>query len=188
MKELIKDESALFVVSPFRSCKQTLSYIAGSFSEKEMQCVEDARIRNQNFGSWFLTERPEVAKRLEDESQKVGPFYYKYPQGESAADVYDRVCSVFETMNRKMAQPNPPQNVVIVTHNVVCQCFLLRFFHWEAASTFHNMKRFPGGAVTVLEKQPDGSYLLTTPLPFEGTPPRGVAEVMVSRSKSGGHS
>lgn len=124
----------------------------------------------------FRTDAPHVREKLDAEAQKVGPFYYKYPNGESAADVYDRTSSFMETLYRKWNQPNSPSNFVIITHNVVIQTFLTRWFHWDI-DTFSRLKRFPGGSLAVMEKQRDGSYKLVSQLPIEGSMPDGVREI-----------
>jgi broad specificity phosphatase PhoE len=183
LKEILQSESALLFVSPYKSCMQTTQYILGSFAERSIRYVEDPRLRNQNFGDWRSTETPEVNKRLNQDSEKIGPFYFVWPQGESTADVYDRVCSFMETIYRKMAQPNPPENIVIVTHNVVILCFLMRWFHWPV-ETFNRLKRIRGGQVVIMEKQPDGSYILASPLQVDGPIPKGVREIASNPERS----
>jgi len=42
-----------------------------------------------------------------------GTFYYRIPDGESAADVFDRVSDFFGTLNRDFRKENFPQNAVI---------------------------------------------------------------------------
>jgi len=184
IKQMVGSETCMFYVSPFKSCTQTLRYILGSFSEQNVRCVEDPRLRNQNWGDWMINERPDVAKRLAADSERVGAFFYAPPQGESAAGVYDRCSAFLESLYRKWAQPNPPENVVIVAHNITIQVFLMRWFHWDTA-TFHRLKRFAGGQIVELRMMPDGSYELTTPLPCDGVPPRGVREIAPSIRREG---
>ena len=96
LREIIGGETVSFFCSPYKACKQTFQYISGSFNESGVRFIEDPRLRNQYFGDWTHTETPEVRKQLEEHQSKVGAFYYKWPQGESAADVYDRVSSFME--------------------------------------------------------------------------------------------
>ncbi|KAH9249543.1 hypothetical protein BASA81_012716 [Batrachochytrium salamandrivorans] len=124
LREIIgQHETVCFVSSPYKACKQTFQYISGSFLESEVS----------------------VRTQIELQESKVGPFYYKWPQGESAADVYDRVSSFMETLYRKWAQPDSPQNFVFITHNVVMLCFLMRWFHWDV-DTFSPFGQVSGRA------------------------------------------
>jgi len=176
LREIIGNETVSFFCSPYKACKQTFQYISGSFNEQGVRYTEDPRLRNQYFGDWTHTETPEVRKQLEEKQSKVGAFYYKWPQGESSADVYDRVSSFMETLYRKWDQPRSPQNFVVITHNVVMLCFLMRWFHWDV-DTFHRMRRFNGAQIAVMEKQIDGSYRLVSPLPCDPPLPQGVREI-----------
>lgn len=174
LREIIgQHETVCFVSSPYKACKQTFQYISGSFLESEVRYSEDPRIRNQYFGDYVHIETPSVRTQIELQESKVGPFYYKWPEGESAADVYDRVSSFMETLYRKWAQPDSPQNFVFITHNVVMLCFLMRWFHWDV-DTFHRLGRFQGAQIAVMEKQPDGRYLLVSPINCESPKPSGV--------------
>lgn len=108
LKEIIGNETASFFCSPYKACKQTFLYISGSFSEAGVRFIEDPRLRNQYFGEFIHKETPEVRKKLEEEQVKVGPFYYKWPQGESSADVYDRVSSFMEVSDRHKSPHGSP--------------------------------------------------------------------------------
>jgi len=174
LKHIIGEETCTFLVSPYKSCKQSFSYASGSFSNLgALQYVEDARLRNQDFGNWHLQTPPEKMEEYQKESEKVGSFYYRWPGGESASDVHDRVSSLLETLYRKWKHVDSPQNFVIVTHQAVIHCFLMRWFHWDV-ETFHRLKKFKAGQLAVMEKQEDGSYKLVSPLPIDPPIPDGV--------------
>ena len=55
-------------------------------------------------------------------------------------------------------------------------CFLMRWFHWDV-ETFHRLRRFKGAQIAIMEKQPDGSYRLVSPLPCDPPIPQGVREI-----------
>eukprot|EP00924_Labyrinthula_sp_SR-Ha-C_P013091 augustus_masked-scaffold_12-processed-gene-9.53-mRNA-1 protein AED:0.12 eAED:0.12 QI:0/-1/0/1/-1/1/1/0/318 len=174
LKKIIGDETVTFFSSPYISCRQTFSYIGGSFSNLEScMFVEDPRLRNQDFGNWNLDVAAEKDEKKLQEVEKVGKFYYRWPNGESCADVFDRTSSFMETLYRKWKQHDRPENFVIITHSSVINLFLMRWFHWDV-DTFHRMGRFRNGQVAVLEKQDDGSYRLVTPLPCDPPIPEGV--------------
>jgi len=187
LREIIGNETVFFVSSPYKACKQTFQYISGSFSEIGVRYAEDPRLRNQYFGDWTHTETPESRKQLEVQQNKIGAFYYKWPSGESSADVYDRVSSFMETLYRKWEQPRSPQNFVIITHNVVMLCFLMRWFHWDV-ETFHRLRRFNGAQIAVMEKQQDGSYRLVSQLPCDPPIPEGVREIAANPKRGNSRS
>jgi broad specificity phosphatase PhoE len=157
LREIVGTETVSFFVSPYKSCKQTFQFLSGSFTEQGVNYTEDPRLRNQYYGDWKQVQ--EARNALDEDVKKVGLFYYVYQGGEAAADVYDRVSSFMETLYRKWEQPRSAQNYVILTHNIVILCFLMRWFHWDVA-TFHRLSRFGGGQLAIMEKQPDGSYRL----------------------------
>jgi broad specificity phosphatase PhoE len=47
----------------------------------------EPRIREQEFGN----KQDETFTRLREDQMSVGRFWYRFPTGESGADVYDRV-------------------------------------------------------------------------------------------------
>ena len=53
-------------------------------------------------------------------------FYYRIPDGESGADVYDRVSTFLETLYRDFAKPDYPENTIIVTHGMTLRLFFMR--------------------------------------------------------------
>lgn len=51
---------------------------------------EECRVREQDFGNFQVEERMQAVKQTR---QRFGRFFYRFPEGESAADVFDRVSS-----------------------------------------------------------------------------------------------
>lgn len=174
LKKIIGEEDkTIFYSSPFLGCRQTFNFITDSFSKSQVQYVEDPRIRNIDHGDLYLETSAEKVDTFKEGSDKVGKFYFRWPQGECCADVHDRVCSFLETIYRKWQLPNRPENIVIITHSVVAQVFLMRWFHWDV-DTFDRLNKFKNGQVVVMEKQKDGAYKLITPLPARPPLPSGV--------------
>ena len=78
-------------MSPYVRTRSSLREIAKAFPRKSVIGVrEECRIREQDFGNFQVTER---MKDIKECRQKFGRFFYRFPEGESAADVYDRVSS-----------------------------------------------------------------------------------------------
>ncbi|KAL2554774.1 Phosphoglycerate mutase-like protein AT74 [Forsythia ovata] len=84
----------LFYVSPSERTKQTLERIIGEkFPEdKVIGLKEECRLREQHFGNFQDLEKRKKIKRTRN---RYGKFFYRVPDGESSADVYDRVSSKF---------------------------------------------------------------------------------------------
>ncbi len=62
-----------------------------------------------------------------------GHFFYRFAQGESGADVYDRVGGFLESLYRSFEAPDHPPNVLLVTHGLAMRLFCMRWFHWTVA-------------------------------------------------------
>lgn len=155
LRELVGNDSVRFYVSPFVTTRQSFEFLGGSFDQIKCQYVDEPRIRNQDFG-----EHPPEQELEYREISKKNPFYYRWPGGENGADVYDRLSAFLESMHREWQLPSRADNYVLVTHNVICQLFLCRWFHWSPA-TFKALPRWPGGGILVMEQKDDGRYLIT---------------------------
>lgn len=80
-----------FYVSPYDRTRSTLREMGRAFTRGRILGVrEECRIREQDFGNFQETER---MKTIKETREKFGRFFYRFPEGESAADVYDRVSS-----------------------------------------------------------------------------------------------
>lgn len=89
-----------FYVSPYERTRSTLREIGRSFSKNRIIGVrEECRIREQDFGNFQVEERMKVIKQTRE---RFGRFFYRFPDGESAADVYDRVSSKFCDLGSKL--------------------------------------------------------------------------------------
>lgn len=80
-----------FYVSPYERTRSTLREMGRAFSKRRIIGVrEECRIREQDFGNFQVEER---MRDVKETRQRFGRFFYRFPEGESAADVYDRVSS-----------------------------------------------------------------------------------------------
>ena len=98
-----------------------------------------------------------------------GHFFYRFAQGESGADVYDRAGAFLESLWRSFERPDHPPNVLIVTHGLTMRLFCMRWLHWSVAE-FESLSN-PGNAETrTLELRQDGRYHLDRPFEHWCTP------------------
>ncbi len=139
IKRIIGDQTTLFYVSPLWRTRMTFEYIAQHFDRDRIRWKEDPRLREQEWGH-FRDLKANV--QIDDERNKFGTFYYRIKDGESCADVYDRVSDFMHTLYRDFEKPHFEENVVIVTHGMTLRMFLMRWFHWtvEEFETLRNPK------------------------------------------------
>jgi broad specificity phosphatase PhoE len=88
----------------------------------------DPRLREQDWGNY---KDADVSKKIEEERDKFGTFFYRIPDGESGADVYDRLSTFMDTLWRDFDKPDFPRVCLIVTHGLTMRLFLMRWFHWS---------------------------------------------------------
>jgi broad specificity phosphatase PhoE len=72
-------------------------------------------LREQEFGNY-----PDLSRmdKIDRERKEYGIFFYRIPNGESGADVYDRCTMFLDTFYRDLRHDNFPENALIVTHRV----------------------------------------------------------------------
>ena len=143
LRATIGKESVYAYMSPYKRSKQTWGEIRKSFSPLQVITErEDPRIREQEFGN--LADLQTQPKTFE-ERDRLGHFFYRFSNGESGADVYDRASLFLDTLFREMdnGHHDPTQNIVIVSHELSMRLFLMRYFRWtveelERLKSFHN--------------------------------------------------
>lgn len=80
-----------FYASPYERTRSTLRQIGRSFSRRRiLGAREECRIREQDFGNFQVIDRMRAVKEARE---RFGRFFFRFPEGESAADVFDRVAS-----------------------------------------------------------------------------------------------
>ncbi len=103
LKAMLGDESVMFYVSPYWRTRQTYQEIAKFFPNAPVR--EEPLLREQE---WGHLRTPETFKGVEAQRDAFSSFYYRLPDGESGADVYDRTSDQIGVMHRdfrKMAIP-----------------------------------------------------------------------------------
>lgn len=138
--------SRLFVYcSPYRRCQQTLHELLAGAGVTEPELVahlQEPRLREQDFGNY---QDPEGMKSHKVERNRFGRFFFRFPNGESGADVYDRVSTWLESLFREMesGEIDGDTTVLLVTHGLTGRLFLMRWYHWtvdEFEATYNPKK------------------------------------------------
>ena len=129
LKELLLPTDKIQVyTSPYRRTRETTANILQSLGDewKDKTIVyEEPRIREQDFGN-FQPCSYEMS-RMWDERAAYGHFFYRIPDGESAADAYDRVSGFNESLWRQFSDPDCPSVIVLVTHGLMTRIFLMKW-------------------------------------------------------------
>ena len=119
LKALIGDEKTRFLVSPYRACKQTFDCVSVPFDPTKCNFREEPRVRNQDLGPWWeRMDANEIVRKKDEIRREAGNFYFRWPGGESCADVYDRVSQLLESLHKEWERPHA-DNYVLVSHTGV---------------------------------------------------------------------
>ena len=125
------DEPCAVYYSPFLRTIETTNHILGelkknSLVDKEF-VHEDARLREQEWHSVLPLSEHKI--QYEKDRISFGVFHYRFPNGESPADVYDRLGSFEENMYRDFENPHFPKNLLIVTHGMTMRVLLMKLLN-----------------------------------------------------------
>jgi broad specificity phosphatase PhoE len=160
IKEIIGSEKLHVYLSPYIRTRQTYQHIKERIETNVVKTVEDPRIRELDWGHLRHPDENEDIIRARD---SFSTFYYRIPDGESGADVYDRVSTFLETLYRDFNKKEYPQNALIITHGLTLRLFLMRWFHWTVEE-FENLRNPRNCQLVVMQKKTDGRYELLTEL------------------------
>lgn len=160
IKKIIAQETMQVYVSPYYRTRQTYQYIHESINDNAVKIFEDPRIREQDWGHLRNHERND---EIQHERDSFSIFYYRIPDGEFGADVYDRVSVFLETLHRDFRKSDYPDNVLIVTHGMTLRLFLMRWFHWSVEE-FELLRNPLNCQIVIMQKDSDDRYNLISKL------------------------
>jgi broad specificity phosphatase PhoE len=194
LKELIGDESVEWFVSPYVRTAQTFMGIVRAFGYGSNNLPTGLRmspqIREQDFGNF---QDPDEMRQNMEDRMRFGRFWYRFPGGESGADVYDRVDSFIAHLFRAMDKSHPggregskpTENYVLVTHGLTMRLICMRYLHWSI-ETFEQVWNPGNCEVWVFEKTEAGWYKLISPIAYgehkhRRILPQGMQQLSASR-------
>lgn len=158
LRELLEppDANAFFYHSPYLRARMTLDEIVSQLDPAKIIGVrEEPRISEQQFGNLQSVALMQEAKR---DRNAFGRFYYRFPDGESALDVYSRVSSFIATVYRDVDAMRSENvltnetNIVLVAHGLSARAFIMRWFQLPVAD-FEKISNQPNGSMLVMERQ-----------------------------------
>lgn len=185
-----KNWKVYFYVSPYERTRSTLREIGRAFPRRRVIGVrEECRIREQDFGNFQVAERMKVIKETRE---KYGRFFYRFPEGESAADVYDRVSSFLESlwrdidMNRLQQNACDDLNLIIISHGLATRVFLMKWFKWTVEQ-FEYLNNLGNCEFRVMQLGIGGEYSLAVHHTDEEMRAWGLSPDMIADQKWRAH-
>lgn len=97
------------------------------------------------------------------ERADYGHFFYRIPNGESAADAYDRVSGFNESLWRQFGEDDFASVCVLVTHGLMSRVFLMKWYHFTV-EYFEDLRNVDHCEFLIMRKEDNGKYTLDTKL------------------------
>ncbi|TVY67508.1 Broad-range acid phosphatase [Lachnellula suecica] len=162
------DDTLHFFTSPYRRTRETTEGILSTLTADEpspspfprhsIKVYEEPRLREQDFGN-FQPCSAEM-ERMWQERADYGHFFYRIPNGESAADAYDRVSGFNESLWRQFGEEDCASVCVLVTHGLMSRVFLMKWYHFSV-EYFEDLRNVNHCEFLIMRKKEDsGKYIL----------------------------
>ena len=161
LRQITGDVPIMFYISPMWRTRMTFENIARHYDPMMVRWKEDPRLREQE---WRHFRDLKANILIDDERNKFGTFYYRIKDGESCADVYDRVSDFMHSMYRDFEKKDFPDNAVLITHGMTLRLFLMRWFRWTVEE-FETLRNPKNADIVVMElNRTTNKYALATEL------------------------
>ncbi|KAK2070733.1 hypothetical protein P8C59_005207 [Phyllachora maydis] len=171
LRQILRPEDTLhFFTSPYRRTRETTEGILGTltnddpepspFRRSKIKVYEEPRLREQDFGN-FQPCSAEM-ERMWQERADYGHFFYRIPNGESAADAYDRISGFNESLWRQFGDDDFASVCVLVTHGLMSRVFLMKWYHFSV-EYFEDLRNIRHCEFLTMRRHEDGGkYILET--------------------------
>ncbi|KAK0651264.1 histidine phosphatase superfamily [Cercophora newfieldiana] len=171
-KMLRADDTLHFFTSPYRRTRETTEGILATltsdepepspFKRNNIKVYEEPRLREQDFGN-FQPCSAEM-ERMWQERADYGHFFYRIPNGESAADAYDRISGFNESLWRQFGEDDFASVCVLVTHGLMSRVFLMKWYHFSV-EYFEDLRNVNHCEFLIMRKNEEsGKYILDNKL------------------------
>ncbi|KAL8825908.1 MAG: hypothetical protein Q9191_004132, partial [Dirinaria sp. TL-2023a] len=172
LRSLLRPSDTLhFFTSPYRRTRETTEGILDSltssypspspFPRHTIKVYEEPRLREQDFGN-FQPSSAEMS-RMWQERADYGHFFYRIPNGESAADAYDRISGFNESLWRQFGEDGFASVCVLVTHGLMARVFLMKWYHFSV-EYFEDLRNVNHCEFVVMKLAGNGKYELKNQL------------------------
>jgi broad specificity phosphatase PhoE len=126
VKSLLNGSPTAVYVSPYVRARETLRLLdLGTFAER---VVAEPRLREQDWGN---LQDPVQQEMLKHQRHAFGHFFFRLPNGESGADVDDRLAAFLSELTQNMLAPTHPNTVLIISHGLTIRLLCRRLFGWS---------------------------------------------------------
>ena len=147
LNEILTGKNITVWSSPFNRARQTAELIISQLGDRDIKYREDPRLREQEWGNFYTEEE---ARLKTEDRRRHSYFFYRIENGESGADVYDRMSTFLDTLYRDFSVDEWTENIVISTHGITAIVFLMRYFHWKY-ELYEEAEKFLNCGFVVLE-------------------------------------
>jgi broad specificity phosphatase PhoE len=125
IKELVGDARLGVYVSPYRRTLRTFALLGLA----PAWTVQEPRLREQDWGN---LQDAEGQRRHREERDFFGHFFYRLPNGESGADVDDRLAAFLDGLEVRLHKDERhPKTVLVVSHGLTIRLLCRRLFDWS---------------------------------------------------------
>ena len=130
MQSIVNEETVIYT-SPYLRTVQTAKAVHALLPE-QVPFFENPLLREWEFGNLydFNSRTPEAKK----EFKAAGQFYFRFPNGESLADVYLRATLFMQTKMERLKKQGRYENVVVVSHAAFIHMLLSHLMDWPVDS------------------------------------------------------
>jgi len=97
LKPLLDGKNVTVWSSPYKRSRKTSELIMSQVYGASIRHKEDPRLREQDWGNFYTEDE---ALRKKEDRKRHSYFFYRIQDGESGADVYDRISTFLETIYR----------------------------------------------------------------------------------------
>lgn len=172
LRQLLRNDDTIhFFISPYRRTRETTEGMLETlcsnepapspFQRSRIKVYEEPRLREQDFGNF--QPGGEETERLWRERAAYGHFFYRIPNGESGADVYDRVSSFNGSLWRRFSEDNMASVAILVTHGLCSRVFLMAWYHYSV-EFFEDLRNINHCEFLVMKLANSGRYVLQNQL------------------------
>jgi len=181
LAKLLGDEKVLVFCSPFQRAFQTLRNVRTHIESNIIRTEIEASVREQEFGNL----QGDAFASYRKEQEQVGRFFYRFPTGESSADVYERVAFFWNVLLNLNTEPmqDVVENVLVVTHGLTIRLLLMQLYKWSP-DTFETVYNLENCEYYVLEKESRRLQSYQGRLPYGLSPTEGATPRSERRIKA----
>lgn len=142
------NEKAILYSSPYKRTMQTAQAIH-SVLPQQVSFYENPLLREWELGN--LLNINNRTPQLKKEYKASGQFFYRYPNGESMADVYLRATLFSSTVLQRLQQQQRYEDIILVTHSAFIYAFLTFAMQWPIDNK-NKHKQYENGCVIALNE------------------------------------